>query len=685
MMGSCKINKGFEALDSYNYFEAKRYFDKSLKKKESPAAYGLSVIYFRDDNPFHNLDSAYHYSLLSVEALKGTKEKTQRKWKKKLDYSLEKAKLHRKEISDLAYKTAVIDNNVIAYEYFIAKHPWSNHKLAAEKSRDSLAFLHAQKIQTSAAYEEYLKKYVNSEWKHKAQSLLYRAQFDESTTLGNTESYIEFINLFPDNPFVRDAQHQIYSIETKEGTIARYRGFIRRYSDNPFVDEAWTNLYRLSIADYNKESIETFDNEYPDFPFKNLIAQDLKLVGKQLYQFIKNGKYGFMDKEGIVMIAPIYEYAGLFNNGLAVVSKDGLYGYINKDGKQLIDYKYDEAMDFDQGRAIVLENEKYGMIDVSGSYILNPNYIDIGVFSEGKAYAQNKEGYQYYNLDGSIAFPGVFDEAFSFQNGIAQVRKDELKGFIGTNGEFIVSSKEGSFSHFKDSIFVHEFRDSMNFMYANGKYLFNNGFDKIGVLINNRAIIEKAGKYGYVNGKGNIVIPMTHTPYSNYMQFSQFENGYAVLKRGNNLALMDSLGKSVYPAIFSGIGAYGELTPVSKGQGWGYANKDVQLKINYQYEYAFEFVKGNAIVERDDRLGLINAKNEVIVPLVYESIKRLENDVLLVKSNNFHGLLSTANDTIIEAKYDRILQLSPSVYQLIKGQDITYFDAKKNNIISLRE
>src|SRR5690554_3336297 len=96
LMSSCKINKGFEALDSYNYFEAKKYLEKSLKKNESPAAFGLSQIYFRTDNPFHNLDSAYHYSLLAVESFKESKSKKQEKWSKKLDFTFEKAKLQRK-------------------------------------------------------------------------------------------------------------------------------------------------------------------------------------------------------------------------------------------------------------------------------------------------------------------------------------------------------------------------------------------------------------------------------------------------------------------------------------------------------------------------------------------------------------------------------------------------------------
>lgn len=684
-MGSCKLSKGFEALDAYNYFEAKKYLEKSLKKQESPASYGLSKIYFRNDNPFHNLDSAYHYSLLSVESFKESKEKKQKKWRKKYDYTLEKAKSQRKEISDLGFQNATIDNSVVSYQFFIAKHPWSHFKEVAEKRRDSLAFLEAQSVKTSAAYEEYLKKYENSAWRHKTRSLLYLAQYDESVREGDTKSFLYFINEYPENPLVRDAHYQVYSIETKNGAIPDFRSFIRRFPDNPFLDDAWTSLYRLSIADYRKETIQKFASDYPDFPFQYLITQDLKLVGKQLFHFSENGKYGFMDENGALVINPIYEYAGQFNNGLAVVIKDGVYGYINKDGNQLIDSKYEEAMDFDQGRAIIVEKDMYGLIDVSGAYIFQPEYLDIGEFSEGIAYVQNEIGYQYYTLDGSLAFSTIFDEAFTFQNGIAKVRKGEEKGYIGLDGAFVVSVTEGSLSHFKDSIFVHELRDSMNLMFANGAYLFQTGFDQIGTLVSNRAIIEKDDLFGFIDGKGKIVIPMEHNPYPNYMQFSQFKNDHVILQRLNKYAMIDSLGKSVLPAIFNGIGTYGELIPVTKGQGWGYSSKDVRLKIEYQYDYAFGFENGTAIVEKNNMVGLISLKNEVIIPIQYESIKRLSNTVLLVKIENLYGLISITNDTLIAPEYDRILEISPNFYQLIKDQKITYYDTAKVRLISLKE
>jgi len=684
VLGSCKVNKGFEALDEYNYFEAKKQLEKSLKRDKSPSAYGLSLIYFRNDNPFHNLDSAYHYGLLSVESFNEAKPKKQLKWEEQLNFTAATAINHRKQISDLGYEKAVNTNTVEGYKYFIANYPWSNYIEKAEKKRDSLAFALAKMKNTSHVYLEYLKNYEDSDWEQEVKSLLYRAQFDETIEPSKTESYMEFIRKYPSNPLVRDAHFQVFSIETQANTIQAYNRFIKRFPSNPFVDDAWTSLYRLSISDYNKESIERFAKDYTEFPFPHLIQQDLQLVGQNLFQFIQSGKYGFMDEEGIIMIAPHFEYAGPFKNGLAVVTKQGKYGYINKNGELLIDYQFDDALDFDQARAVVEVDGLYGIIDVSGNFILPAKFEDIGSFSNGLTYVEGEEGYQFYTLDGSLAFSAVFDEAFSFINGLAEVKKGNQKGYITTDGSFVCAVSNGNLRHFKDSIFVHEFRDSMNLMYGNGEYLFKESFDQIGILNNNRAIIEKDGVYGYINGKGEEIIPMKYIPFANYMQFAQFEHNHVVYKKGQKYAMMDSLGKSVLPALFDGIGAFGELIPVTKGKGWGYANKDVRLKIDYKYDYAYPFIKGTAIVEKDDLFGVINVNDEEIIPIAHESIKRISNDFLLVKSGGFLGIYNNNGEVIVNAEYNRINEHSKNLFQLVKGQTIVYYDVSKSKFISLK-
>lgn len=58
-------------------------------------------------------------------------------------------------------------------------------------------------------------------------------------------------------------------------------------------------------------------------------------------KLISSGKTGFMDIHGEMVIAPSYEEAGWFSEGLAPVKKGGKWGFINKTGKVVWDFRYD--------------------------------------------------------------------------------------------------------------------------------------------------------------------------------------------------------------------------------------------------------------------------------------------------------------------------------------------------------
>ena len=71
----------------------------------------------------------------------------------------------------------------------------------------------------------------------------------------------------------------------------------------------------------------------------------------------ENGKYGYMDKEGNVVINPQFDYAEGFSEGLASVRigdrESGKYGYIDKEGKMVINPQFDLAWRFSEGLAKV--------------------------------------------------------------------------------------------------------------------------------------------------------------------------------------------------------------------------------------------------------------------------------------------------------------------------------------------
>ena len=147
-----KLEKAFNALNEYNYFEAKRLFYKALKKHECAASHGLSRIYLNDKNPFHNLDSARVYALRS----KGNWGTTKLKEKEKVSlFGVDSLSiLHQADtVAFTAFNYYEKQNNLEGYAYFLEHYAWSNYIGVTIQLRNQLAFELAKSENTAKAYQ----------------------------------------------------------------------------------------------------------------------------------------------------------------------------------------------------------------------------------------------------------------------------------------------------------------------------------------------------------------------------------------------------------------------------------------------------------------------------------------------------------------------------------------------------
>ena len=120
-----RLVKGFEALEIYDYFKAKSNFEKSLKRYESPASFGLARIYLRKDNPFHSIDSAYYYILRSHASLGKVKEKQLEKLIV-FGFSASSVLELRQSIAAEFFVRAEKENTALGYQKFMDDHSWAN-------------------------------------------------------------------------------------------------------------------------------------------------------------------------------------------------------------------------------------------------------------------------------------------------------------------------------------------------------------------------------------------------------------------------------------------------------------------------------------------------------------------------------------------------------------------------------
>lgn len=119
------------------------------------------------------------------------------------------------------------------------------------------------------------------------------------------------------------------------------------------------------------------------------------------------GKYGFIDKKGNFIVEPIYDFCNFFSQGVAVVAKDDKWGYIDRTGKEIIKLQYDRAEDFwdANGFAAVSKDDKWGLIDIRGRVIVPIKHKSAYSTNDGVAtvipFDENIISFDVYN-DGRV-------------------------------------------------------------------------------------------------------------------------------------------------------------------------------------------------------------------------------------------------------------------------------------------
>ena len=77
-----------------------------------------------------------------------------------------------------------------------------------------------------------------------------------------------------------------------------------------------------------------------------------------------------------------------------------------------------------------------------------------------------------------------------------------------------------------------------------------------------------------------------------------------------------------------------------------------------KYDYQSYFDKnGLAIVRLNNKYGMINEKNEVIIPIIYDNVYYFQSNGLAkvkVKLNNKYGIINEKNEIIIPIIYNYI-------------------------------
>lgn len=165
---------------------------------------------------------------------------------------------------------------------------------------------------------------------------------------------------------------------------------------------------------------------------------------------LPSNEYALINKNGTVLHKYPYTVVGNLGEGLLAFkeTEDGKFGYIDVKGKIVIPPKYTSAMPFEHGYAVVNMAEdytdQYGLINKEGKFIYPPIYNDIHHLGKnrvaiGKAI---KEGSPFYGsnyalgtIDGTVLTEFKYLTILEFKEGVASATTGKETHFINKLGK----------------------------------------------------------------------------------------------------------------------------------------------------------------------------------------------------------------------------------------------------------
>lgn len=135
-----------------------------------------------------------------------------------------------------------------------------------------------------------------------------------------------------------------------------------------------------------------------------------KVDASSLFPYKKEGKWGYMNRDGEEIIEPKYTAASFFSSGLASVCYKGKFGYIDSLENWIITPSLKTTFDFHGALAPSFKDGKYGFIGKNGQMAMAHRYDSIH-FKHWVYVASEGSKKSYISTDGTLL--GILDSSIS--------------------------------------------------------------------------------------------------------------------------------------------------------------------------------------------------------------------------------------------------------------------------------
>lgn len=134
---------------------------------------------------------------------------------------------------------------------------------------------------------------------------------------------------------------------------------------------------------------------------------------------------------------------------------------------------------------------------------------------------------------------------------------------------------------------------------------------------NSLLIVSIGKKYGIINTKEDIVVPIT------FQELKMLNDSLVKTMISNKYGIITVNGKEIVSPIYRSMGMFSnELLNVQLDNKWGFLNIKGEVQIPIEYEYVRDFKNEYAIVDKNKKSGVIDTDGKLMIPTEFDYIRQ---------------------------------------------------------------
>lgn len=242
----------------------------------------------------------------------------------------------------------------------------------------------------------------------------------------------------------------------------------------------------------------------------------------------------------------------------------------------------------------------------------------------------------------------------------------------------IISGQYDGISAFQQERAIIQKDGKFGVLTLEGKELIPPTYKYISDFKNNLAIVFQGDFAGVINLQGEIVVPIE------YDNLSFFKNGHALAYKNKKLGLISSDNKVIHPFVWDEASMLDftqdfQTFVFRKGATYGVATISGEILIHPQSKELFHISDEEVAFVDQNKIGVMNHDSNVLIPAVYDSIY-IAGGGYVGRNNDKYYFINLTKGSVSQG-YDSVKEFSDHQYLVTQNGHFGIYDAHQHKEI----